>query len=88
MKKNLALFTIAFIILIISGCAGKTTKPSVNNIDPVNIPSVCTSCDTPKTKRVVCAKETKTIQYIDRCSGSCGFPVTVRKKSNCNKGGI
>lgn len=77
MKRITVLFAL-FFILVISGC-------SKIDVVPVYVqPDTCTDCE----EKPVCAKETKVIRYQGACSGSCGYPVTVRKTSDCDRGGM
>jgi hypothetical protein len=85
MKKIIILFALS-LIFIISGCSCKEVEPVPVYIQP-EVKEVCVECEN-KPAVDTCAKETKVIYYKDACSGSCGFPVTVRAVSNCDRGGM
>jgi len=42
----------------------------------------CVACEKEALK-VECIKEVKVVNYVNKCSGDCGFPVTVRANPIC-----
>lgn len=82
MKSNLQfLLIIAATTLVISGCASKIDATPI-----VVVEEFCDTCEN-DSNDITCAKEVKVVHYNDRCNGTCGFPVTVRRNSTCKFGG-
>jgi len=82
MKKNIILASIAFLFF---GC-NTEVQPEIKRVY-VEVPSKCDSCvQNKKVKYEHGAYNTKMVYYKDRCNCAYSFPVTVREKSDCNKG--
>ena len=98
MRKALSLSSLIVTVFFVS-CSIDIPKPKKeNNIQfkktqPRKVLSnTCNDCQ--KNKVIVkkltypCSKEIKVVHYLNGCSKSCGFPVTMRKISICSKGDL
>ena len=86
MKKKILLASTA---LLFFGC-NADVEPKVKEVY-VEVPPKCEGCvkqkEKPKKVKVnPCAYNTKMVYYKDKCNCAYSFPVTVREKSDCNKG--
>jgi len=82
MKKSFSLLAL-MLALGLTGCTQTEPTPMYVEGDETE----CSSCGPSAPTVKSCANKTKTINYVDKCSGGCGFPVTVRKVSDCQNGG-
>lgn len=90
MKRTLSLLTLSLMFMM-TGCVVKHVE-TTKYIKPEPTYKIV-NCPTQNKKgcnneQVLCAMDTKTVNYVDACDGACAFPVTVRKNSNCKEGGI
>lgn len=101
MKKLLIFSSVAFIFLNGCVQENATpqpiqsiTKPSTVKKQTIpNEDTICDQCQEEKEETQVekrstsCPHATKVIHYVSNCNNkSCGFPVTVRNTTHCNKG--
>lgn len=78
MNKKVKILAL-LVMLGMSGCTQLEPEPMYVEGERV------VSCDSCAQEEVVkkCPKKTGVINYVDKCAGSCGFPVTVRRASDC-----
>ena len=80
MKKTLLGFGL-IIVLMMTGCASRIDAVPVF----VESQEECHSCKEDFVR--TCTHEIKVVNYKDRCTNNCSFPVTIRNKSTCRYGG-
>jgi hypothetical protein len=88
MKKSFILVA-SLLLILMSGCTTRMDRevivPIANTVPVYVERGHYISCEQEEPVNK-CSNEIRVVNYKDTCPTSCGFTVTERKISNCNKG--